>query len=62
MMSAYSCSSCTTSLHRVICEPHHLIRTLWHHHSWPQHAAFASPCSRSARNVEHRSIQARVYA
>ena len=41
MMSAYSCSSFTTSLHRVICEPHHLIRTLWHNQSRPQHAAFA---------------------
>ena len=37
MMSAYSCSSCTTSPHRVICEP---TSSAHAQPSWPQ-AAFA---------------------
>ena len=57
MMSAYSCSSCTTSLHRVICE-----RTTSAHCGTTSRGRCMRrpppPCSPVARNVGHRSITA----
>ena len=57
MMRAYSCSSCTTSLHRVICE-----RTTSAHCGTTSRGRCMRrpppPCSHVARNVGHRSVTA----